>query len=241
MTETRALVTGASRGIGAAIARALGSARRHVIVNYHRNAAAAENVVREIVGAGGTAEAMAFDVSDRAATEAALSALLSDPRPIDVLVNNAGVVRDRLFTKMTDLDWQQVTRTTLDGFFHVTQPLVMQMVRRRHGRIINISSLSGQIGNSGQVNYSAAKSGLIGATRALAKELAACRVTVNAVAPGLVDTDILVGAPVKQLLTHVPMKRMGRVEEVAALVVYLASDEAEYVTGQVIGINGGLA
>ena len=239
--ETRALVTGASRGIGAAIARALGATGRHVIVNYRERVEAAEAVVRDIVAAGGSAETAGFDVADRAVTATALDDLLADPRPIEVLVNNAGVVRDAIFAKMSEVDWQLVTRTTLDGFFHVTQPLVMPMVRRRRGRIISISSVSGEIGNRGQVNYSAAKAGLIGATRALAKELAASNVTVNAIAPGLVDTDILIGARVDQLLSHVPMRRLGRPDEIAALVVYLASESAEYITGQVIGINGGLA
>jgi 3-oxoacyl-[acyl-carrier protein] reductase len=241
MSETRALVTGGSRGIGAAIARALGRTGRHVIVNCRESVDAAQSVVSDIESVGGSAEVAVFDVGDSVATAAALTVLLSDPRPIEVLVNNAGVLRDALFPRMSLADWHLVTRTTLDGFFHVTQPLVMSMVRRRRGRIINISSVAGEIGNRGQVNYSAAKAGLIGATRALAKELAACRVTVNAIAPGLVETEMLAGTRADQLLSYVPMRRFGQPDEIAALVVYLASDSSEYITGQVIGINGGLA
>jgi 3-oxoacyl-[acyl-carrier protein] reductase len=171
----------------------------------------------------------------------ALERLLADEsRPIGVVVNNAGVVADAPFPALDRDAWERVTRTTLDGFFNVTRPLVMPMVRRRWGRIISISSVSGVTGNRGQVNYSAAKAGLIGATRALAQELAHRGVTVNAIAPGLIETDMLSGAPVDALLRHVPMRRLGKPEEVAALAAFLAGEEAGYVTGQVIGINGGL-
>jgi 3-oxoacyl-[acyl-carrier protein] reductase len=238
---SRALVTGASRGIGAAIARALAAAGRHVIVNYKSGAAAAAKVVDDIRAAGGSAEAVAFDVVDFEATRAALDQLLADERPIDVLVNNAGLARDAPFPAMTAEAWSTVTRTTLDGFFNVTQPLVMPMVRRRKGRIINVSSVSGVIGNRGQVNYSAAKAGLIGATKALSRELSRKKITVNAVAPGLVDTEMLQGLPLEEVLKFVPMNRLGKPEEVAALVAFLASDAAGYITGQVIGMDGGLS
>jgi 3-oxoacyl-[acyl-carrier protein] reductase len=242
VTKARALVTGASRGIGAAIARALARAGHPVILNYRSGEEAARAVAETIAAAGGTAELCPFDVADRAAAGAAIERLLAEPdRPIGVLVNNAGVARDAAFPAMEPPAWETVTRTTLDGFYNVTRPLVMPMVRRRSGRIINISSVSGVMGNRGQVNYAAAKAGLIGATRALAQELASRGITVNAIAPGLIETDMIAGAPVEELLKRIPAKRLGKPEEVAALAAFLASDEAAYITGQVIGINGGLA
>jgi 3-oxoacyl-[acyl-carrier protein] reductase len=236
-----ALVTGASRGIGAAVASALGAEGHHVLVNHRASGEAAERTVAAIVAAGGQAEACAFDVRDRAETERALAALVERLGPISILVNNAGVARDAPFPAMSWDDWELVTRTTLDGFYNVTRPLVMAMVSARWGRIINVASVSGVIGNRGQVNYSAAKAGLIGATRSLSLELAKRRITVNAVAPGLIETDMIKDAPVEDILPHIPMRRLGRAEEVAELVRFLASDRAAYITGQVIGINGGLA
>jgi len=240
--KPRALVTGASRGIGAAIAEALARAGHPVILNYRAGEDAARAVAARIEAAGGKAELLRFDVADAAATAAALEPLLADGQaPIGVLVNNAGVVRDAAFPALDPGAWESVTRTTLDGFYNVTRPLVMPMVRRRWGRIVNISSVAGVTGNRGQVNYAAAKAGLIGATKSLAQELASRNVTVNAVAPGLIETDMIAGAPVEELLKRIPAKRLGKPEEVAALVAFLASDAAAYVTGQVIGINGGLA
>lgn len=236
-----ALVTGASRGIGAAVARRLAADGFHVVVNYRSEAAQAQAVVEAIEEAGGSAEAMGFDVRDREATTGALDALLGRESPVEVLVNNAGIASDAPFPALEPEAWETVTRTTLDGFYNVTRPLVMPMVRRRRGRIINISSVSAVMGNRGQVNYAAAKAGLIGATRSLARELGKRRVTVNAVAPGLIDTDMLEGAPVERLLEAVPMQRLGTAQEVAELVGFLASERAGYITGQVIGINGGLA
>jgi len=238
---SRALVTGASRGIGAAIAKALARAGHLVIINYRAQREQAEAVLGQIEAEGGQAVLAQFDVRDRIQVAAALEQLLADPDPIDVLVNNAGIAKDNAFPSIPWEDWDQVTRTTLDGFYNVTQPLVMPMVRRKHGRIINIASVSGVTGNRGQTNYAAAKAGLIGATKSLSKELAKRRITVNAVAPGLVDTEMTQSAPVEEILKYIPMARLGRAEEVADLVAFLASERAAYITGQVIGINGGLA
>jgi len=182
-----------------------------------------------------------FDVIDREATTRAIEMLLSADTPIGVVVNNAGVARDKPFPNILPSDWEEVTRTTLDGFYNVTRSLIMPMIRRRWGRIINIASVSGVVGSRGQVNYSAAKAGLIGATRSLAQEVARRGITVNAVAPGLIETDMIKEAPIEEILKLIPMRRLGRPEEVAKLVAFLAGEDAAYITGQVIGINGGLA
>lgn len=234
-----ALVTGASRGIGAAIAERLAGDGFFVLVNFSRSETAAADVCDRIRAAGGQAEALRFDVRNREETRAALE-LRSEHRPISVLVNNAGVASDAPFPALEADAWERVIQTTLDGFYNVTQPLVMPMVRARFGRIVNVSSVSGVMGNRGQVNYSAAKAGLIGATKALAQEVAKRKVTVNAVAPGLIETDMIQGAPVAEILPHIPMRRLGRPEEVAHLVSFLCSEGAGYITGQVIGISGGL-
>jgi 3-oxoacyl-[acyl-carrier protein] reductase len=239
-TKGRALVTGAGRGIGAAIAVALADAGHPVIVNYLRDHDSAAGVKARIEAAGGSAELAPFDVADGAASAVALEKLLAHEQPISIVVNNAGIVRDNAFPAMPAEDWTTVTRTSIDGFFNVTKPLVMPMVRQRWGRIISLASISGTLGNRGQTNYAAAKAGVIGATRSLALELAKRNITVNAVAPGLIETDMLAGAPVEELLKVIPMRRLGRPEEVASLVRYLASEEAAYITGQVITISGGL-
>ncbi|MEL6187449.1 MAG: 3-oxoacyl-ACP reductase FabG [Myxococcota bacterium] len=236
----RALVTGASRGIGAAVARRLAADGFPVIVNYRSRADDAEAVVGAIREAGGEAVAHGFDVSDGAATREALEGLLAeDDRAITVVVNNAGVTQDMPFPAMDWTAWERVTRTTVDGFFNVTQPLIMQMISQRWGRIVNMSSVSAHRGNRGQVNYAAAKASLVGATRSLALELAKRKVTANVVSPGLIDTDMTSEVPMNIVEQIVPMRRMGNVEEVAAVVSFLVSDEASYVTGQVIGVDGG--
>ena len=237
-----ALVTGASRGIGAAIARELAAAGCRILLNYRSDERGAAEVKDTIVAAGGEATLLRFDVSNAAETAAALAPWSGDgDAVIDVVVNNAGVVKDAPFPTLAQGDWERVTRTSLDGFFNVTRPLVMPLVRRRWGRIISIASLAGLVGNRGQVAYSAAKAGLIGATRSLAKEVAKRNVTVNAVAPGLIDTDMIKQIPVDDLSKLIPMRRLGLPSEVAKLVRFLASDDAAYITGQVITIDGGLA
>ncbi len=240
MTKPYALVTGSSRGIGAAIARALAAAGHPILLNYRSNDAAAHAVKEAIEAGGGDVRLLRFDVTDRHAVERAIGGLLDEQLPIGVLVNNAGIARDNSFPTMSWDEWESVTRVTLDGFFNVTRPLVMPMVRRRWGRIINIASVSGINGNRGQVNYAAAKAGLIGATKALAQEVAKRGVTVNAVAPGLVETEMIEGAPVDMILKHIPMRRVGKPEEVASLVAWLASEQAAYLTGQAIVMSGGL-
>ena len=238
--KVRALVTGGSRGIGAAVAEALARDGHPVVVNYKSNQAAAEALKARIEAAGGEAVLSQFDVTDAAAAREAIAKLLLDERPLGIVVNNAGIARDAAFPSLTEEEWQSVTRTTLDGFYNVTQPLIMPMVRRKWGRIINISSVSGVAGMRGQVNYSAAKAGLIGATKALAQELAKRNITVNALAPGLIETEMIKDVPLDSVLPMIPMRRLGQPREVAELVAFLASDRAAYITGQVIGINGGL-
>ncbi len=239
--EARALVTGAGRGIGAAIAKRLAKQGHAIILNYRSNHEAAKSVAEEIEKDGGEAILCPFDVADRDSSQAAIDKLLADdPRPINIIVNNAGIVRDTPFPAMGWEDWQAVTRTTIDGFYNVTQPLIMQMIKGRWGRIINLSSVSALKGNRGQVNYSTAKASLIGAARSLAMELAKRKVTVNVVAPGLIDTEMVSEVPEFVEKEMIPMRRKGQPEEVAALVGFLASKEAAYITGQVIGIDGGL-
>jgi 3-oxoacyl-[acyl-carrier protein] reductase len=237
-SERRALVTGGSRGIGAAVCVELARMGHPVIVNYQRNAEAAAQVVAAIHESGGEAQAAGFDVSDRDATQAALGALLEDPRPISIVVNNAGIARDAPLPAMSGDQWDDVVRTTLGGFYNVTQPLIMQMVGKRWGRIVNMSSVSATKGNRGQTNYAAAKAGILGATRALAIEMAKRKITVNAVAPGLIETDMTSEVP-DFVQKMIPMQRMGSSEEVAAVVGFLCSEAASYVTGQVIGVDGG--
>ena len=236
-----ALVTGASRGIGAAIARELAAAGCRILLNYRSDERGAAEVRDAIVAAGGEATLLRFDVADATATAAALAPWSGEGETIDVVVNNAGVVKDSPFPTLALEDWERVTRTSLDGFFNVTRPLVMPMVRKRWGRIVNIASLAGLVGNRGQVSYSAAKAGLIGATRSLSKEVAKRNVTVNAVAPGLIDTDMLKQIPVDDLTKLIPMRRLSLPAEVAKLVRFLASDDAAYITGQAITIDGGLS
>ena len=237
-----ALVTGASRGIGAAIARRLAADGCHVIINYASNHAAAQATLDSIAAAGGEGELLPFDVSNSQAIEEALSAW-QDANPdkyISILVNNAGIRNDNLMVFMQDEQWQQVVDTSLGGFFHITRRLLKEMLTHRCGRIINITSLSGVKGLPGQTNYSAAKAAVIGATKALAQEVAPRKVTVNAIAPGFIETDMTSSLDQESLRKLIPAGRFGKPEEVAALAAFLASDEAAYINGQTIHINGGL-
>jgi 3-oxoacyl-[acyl-carrier protein] reductase len=237
----RALVTGGSGGIGAAIAKRLACDGLHVIVHANRNREQAEAVADEIRAAGGSAETCAFDVADGVASGAALTLLL-EAGPIQVLVNNAGIHDDAPLAGMTFEQWHRVVDVTLNGFYYVTQPLLLPMLRTRWGRVISISSVAGVTGNRGQANYAAAKAGLHGASKSLAFEVASRGVTVNVVAPGIVQTPMAQAAFSKeQIDALVPVKRAGTPEEVAALVGFLASPDAGYITGQVISINGGMA
>ncbi|MGE0801403.1 MAG: 3-oxoacyl-ACP reductase FabG [Lautropia sp.] len=237
----RALVTGASGAIGAAIARRLAAQGHHLIVHANRQLPAAQALADELVAAGGSAEAIAFDVADAAATGAACARLL-EGGAIQIVVNNAGIHDDAVFPGMSPAQWSRVVDVNLNGFFNVTQPLTLPMIRTRWGRVISLSSVAALIGNRGQVNYAAAKSALHGATRALAQELASRGITVNCVAPGIIATPMSDGAIEPDLIERmVPMKRAGRADEVAALIAFLASDDAGYITGQIVSVNGGMA
>lgn len=237
-----ALVTGGSRGIGAAVCMRLASDGFGIIINYRSNQEAAENVANEIREAGGIAELLPFDVSDEESVDSALETWEENHKDdrITVLVNNAGIRDDNLMIFLTADQWHKVINTTLDGFFYVTRRVLKGMLTKRYGRIINMASLSGLKGLPGQSNYSAAKAALIGATKALAQEVAPRKVTVNAVAPGFIKSDMTKGLPEDELKQMVPLKRFGEAEEVAALVSFLASKESGYITGETISINGGL-
>ncbi len=238
----RALVTGGSGAIGAAICERLAADGLEVLVHANSGIARAEAVVARIQAAGGTARAVCFDLSDFAATDQAIAELMDEAHPIQVLVNNAGIHDDAPLAGMSAERWHRVIDISLNGFYHVTQPLLLPMIRTRWGRIINISSIAGVMGNRGQVNYAAAKAGLIGATKALAQECASRGVLVNAIAPGIIESPMIESAfTPEQIRQLVPMARAGKPEEVADLVAFLASDRAAYITGQVIGINGGMA
>ena len=242
MSDRCILVTGASRGIGRAIALRLASDGFDLVVHGRSRREEAEAVAAQIVALGRQARVLMFDVADRGACARALAADIGAHGAYHGVVCNAGITRDAAFPAMTGEEWDAVIHTNLDGFYNVLQPCVMPMVRRRRpGRIVTIASVSGLVGNRGQTNYSAAKGGLIAATKALALELAKREITVNCVAPGLVDTEMLPAEVVDEALKLVPLRRVGRPEEVAAAVSYLVSDDAGYVTRQVISVNGGMA
>lgn len=239
--HSRVLVTGASRGIGRAIAVELARSGFEVVLNYQSNQRAAEEALATIQTHGGAASLLRCDVSDRDACAKALGAELEKHGPFYGIVSNAGVTADAPFPALSGEAWDRVLRTNLDGFYNVLHPCVMPMVRaHRGGRIITISSIAGLIGNRGQVNYSASKAGLIGATKALALELAKRKITVNCVAPGLIETEMAHDAPIEAIQKMIPMQRLGKPEEIASVVAFLFSPAASYITGQVISVNGGL-
>jgi 3-oxoacyl-[acyl-carrier protein] reductase len=235
-----AIVTGGSRGIGRAIAVDLAAHGYQMVITYKSNDEAAAETLRLIRKAGGNGEAVKFDVGNTAEAEGAMNDLLGRLERIDVLVNNAGVTADGLFLMMSRRDWNAVIDTTLHGFYNMTKPVLRKMLRRKSGSIVSLSSVSALVGNRGQANYAAAKAGLIAASRVLSSEVARLGVRVNVVAPGAVETDMIRDAPVENIKQMIPMGRIGRPEEVAKVVRFLCSDDASYITGQVISVNGGM-
>jgi 3-oxoacyl-[acyl-carrier protein] reductase len=241
MTDRTILVTGASKGIGQAIALRLAADGFRLAIHYGHDEAGAHATLETIARAGGQGHVLRFDIADRAACRAALEADIAAHGSYYGVVLNAGIARDNAFPALSDDDWDAVLTTNLDSFYNILHPLVMPMIRlRAGGRIVTLSSVSGLAGNRGQVNYSAAKAGIIGATKALAVELAKRAITVNCVAPGIIDTRMTAALPADEVARIVPLRRAGRPEEVAAVVSFLCSDDAGYVTRQVISVNGGM-
>ena len=238
--EKKVLVTGASRGIGRAIALAVSEAGYEVTAHYNRGKEEAESLEREILKKGGKVRLIQFDISDREACREKLEIWPEENGAFWGIICNAGINADAAFPAMSGENWDRVLRTNLDGFYNVLFPLIMPLCRKKQGRIITISSVSGIMGNRGQVNYSAAKAGIIGATKALAVELASRSITVNCIAPGIIDTDMIRDAPLDMILPSIPMGRTGKPEEVASLAVFLLSEAAGYITRQVISVNGGM-
>lgn len=239
MSEKLALVTGGSRGIGKAIAIELAKAKYDVVINYAGNVDAANATVEEIKALGVEAEAIKFDVSDNEESANAVASIVEKYGRIDVLVNNAGITRDGLFMRMNKDNWNAVINTNLTGAYNVTQPIVKIMMKQRQGVIVNMASIVGVYGNAGQANYAAAKAGIIGFTKSLAKELASRNIRVNAIAPGFIATDMTKGLDSEAISEHIPLKRLGQPEDIAKTVKFLCED-ATYITGQVIQVDGGL-
>lgn len=235
-----AIVTGASRGIGRATAVELAKTGYFVIINYKSNEAAARETLSLVQAVGGEGEIFKFDVADNAQAKDAVKTIVERYKNIHVLVNNAGITADGLFMLLGEDEWDSVINTSLKGFYNMTKPVLREMVRKKRGSIISVSSLSALMPNRGQSNYSAAKAGIIAASRSLATEVARFGIRVNLVAPGLIETDMIKDAPVEQIKQMVPMARLGKPEEVANVIRFLCSDDASYITGQVIGINGGI-
>ena len=238
-----ALVTGASRGIGRQIAKTLAAKGAFVIVNYNGSAAKAEEVVKEIQAAGGNGQAVQCNVSDFESCKEMLDAVVKEHGHLDILVNNAGITRDNLLMKMSEEDFDAVIQTNLKGVFNCTRHIARQMLKQKSGRIINISSVSGVAGNAGQANYSAAKAGILGLTKSAAKELASRNITVNAIAPGFIETDMTAALSERvreAILAQIPLARFGQAEDVAAAAAFLASEESRYMTGQTLHVDGGM-
>ncbi len=240
MSGQVALVTGGGRGIGRAICLELAKSGCHIVVNFRSNNKAAEETVDLIRQAGGTGEAVCFDVANREETERNIERLLTSHQAIDILVNNAGETADGLFALMSFEEWTRVINTSLQGFYNVTRPVLKEMVKQKRGYIVAISSVSARLGRRGQTNYSAAKAGLEGACRSLASEVARLGIRVNVVAPGLINTEMIDNLPNEMIKQVIPMGRVGFPEEVAKVVRFLCSDDASYITGQVISVNGGM-
>ena len=240
MEQKVAIVTGGARGIGRAIAVELARAGYYLVINYRTNDEAADEALAMVRAAGSDGEKARFDVRDAAAAEAALQDIFSRFKTIDVLVNNAGITADGLFIMMPEEDWNSVIETTLKGFYNMTKPVLKKMVRNKRGSVVSISSVAGLVANRGQANYSAAKAGLLAASRSIAAEVARLGVRMNVVAPGLIETEMIKDAPIERIKEIIPMNRIGKPEEVARVVRFLCSDDASYITGQVIGVNGGM-
>ena len=239
MADKVALITGASRGIGRACAIELAKAGYDIAVSYAGNDEAANNTINELLALGVKAKAYKFNVADKEACAKAVEEVLADFGKLDVLVNNAGITRDGLFMRMNAENWEAVINTNLNSAFYMTNPVVRVMMKQRSGCIINMSSIVGVYGNAGQANYAAAKAGLIGMTKSLAKELGSRNIRVNAIAPGFIQTDMTSGLDVEKISEHIPLKRLGQPEDIAKTVKFIALD-GTYITGQVIGVDGGL-
>ena len=238
--EKVALITGASKGIGQAICVELAKCGYHIVVNYKSDNKGASQTLEMVKNEGSDGQIMQFDVANYDETQDAMDDIFKSFASIDVLINNAGITADGLFILMPRKDWQAVIDISLSGFYNVTKPVLEKMIQQRRGAVVSIASIAGLVGNRGQANYSAAKAGLIGASRSVASEVARLGIRVNVVAPGLIETDMIKNAPVENIKTLIPMARIGQPQEIARVVRFLCSDDASYVTGQVISVNGGM-